>query len=41
MAPVADDAVDAAAKTALLIALFQLLLVDALADAEEEASPPD
>ena len=41
MAPIADDAVDAPAKTALLIALFQLLLVDALADAEEEASPPD
>jgi hypothetical protein len=40
MAPIADDAVDAAKKTALLVALFQLLLVDALADAVEKTSQP-
>lgn len=41
MAPVADDTVDATTKTALLVALFQLLLVDALADAVEDASQQD
>jgi hypothetical protein len=40
MAPVFEDGVDAATRNALLIALFQLLLVDALADAVEEASLP-